>query len=124
MLPLANVTGQFLVGATMAGKIVCARCGKILTDWDMSQGHECNRFFYGRWEIREEETVFSTRPDLEESEGQPARENSGAPQLVLCPKCGQKSLSFNTILLLWECLNISCRARVANDDLDPASRID
>lgn len=101
----------------MPGQIVCARCGKILNRWDLSQGHQCRRFYYGRWEIREEETVW--RPEDGEQDqvaGDPTVEDETA-HLKECPFCNRVSLGFNTILLLWECLNTQCRARVANDDI-------
>lgn len=106
----------------MAGQIVCARCGKILSGWDLSQGHECDRFYFGRWEIREEETVL-WNPDQTEDEETAVAEDDHLERLQECPFCHKVSLGFNTILLLWECLNTSCRARVANDDLDASGKV-
>lgn len=100
----------------MPGQIVCARCGKVLNQWDLSQGHQCRRFYYGKWEIREEETLWQPEDEGQEeaTEELAGSETAGLRQ---CPFCHQPSLGFNTILLLWECLNTKCRARVANDDL-------
>ncbi|MBI2958234.1 MAG: hypothetical protein HYY32_05255 [Chloroflexi bacterium] len=110
----------------MPGQIICARCGKVLSNWDLSQGHECSRFYYGRWEIREEESVLwePDNPNAPEDIAGEAAGGTGAEErfgLKECPRCHETSLGFNTILLLWECLNRTCQARVANDDMDPGA---
>ncbi len=102
----------------MPGHIMCSRCGKILSNWDLSQGHECDRFYFGRWEIREEETVI-WKPDsaLAEESQTTVAEDDRLERLQECPACHKLSLGFNTIILLWECLNVNCHARVAEEDL-------
>jgi hypothetical protein len=99
----------------MPAQVFCAKCGKALSEWELSNGHECRRFRYGRWEIRDEVTVVQDTHWTQA--GTTTIEEGGKPRLVECPVCHQGSLAFNTILLLWQCLNPACKARVANEEL-------
>jgi len=46
-------------------------------------------------------------------------QTGGTPPLKICPKCGHKSVFWNSSLSVYECLNRACRKKFTKDEITP-----
>ncbi|MBF8265531.1 MAG: dihydrodipicolinate synthase [Dehalococcoidia bacterium] len=94
----------------MPGPIICAKCGKALTLWEIDHGHKC------RLDI--DSSARKAVGNNTGGTGQGRLDGNGGtnPELLVCPSCGQRSLSHN--MNLYECLNGDCKRNFSLEDLD------
>ncbi len=85
----------------MPGPVICAKCGKFLSNAEMDHGHRCILEYF----------AWNSKIKLEQT-----HEQRDSP-LLKCPRCNKISLFWNPRFFLYECLNLKCKKRLSADEL-------